>query len=66
MGWVFDFVTMAVMAGNVLNLLPLAIAGLKRLKAKRKYEKAVKRQNKALKKRLEKKRIADEKLQIKK
>jgi hypothetical protein len=39
-GWALVFATLAVMFGNVLNLLPLAIAGYKRAKAKKIYDKA--------------------------
>jgi hypothetical protein len=36
-GWVFVLVALTVMVGNVLNLLPLILAGYKKLKAKIKY-----------------------------
>lgn len=52
-GWVYVLVTLAVMMGNVFNLIPLVIAGFKRLKAKIKYQREAKIRNAALAKRLE-------------
>lgn len=48
MGWVFICFTLALIIGNVLNLLPLAIANYKKIKAKKRYEKAHKKHSAAL------------------
>jgi hypothetical protein len=39
-GWPFIFFTLAVIFGNVLNLLPLAFTAYRRLRAKKRYDKA--------------------------
>jgi hypothetical protein len=63
-GWLFVFVTISVMAGNVLNLLPLIINGYRRLMAKIRYQNDIKRRNIAMAARLESKRISDEQMKI--